>query len=502
MAKNCITILKENDVKLHDYLKGRAGEYDGSTKAKKAWENAARELQSTTLDHLHNIYAKSGLAGYEPKEFVSMPGEITPDNVIPLKKENETNQQTGAADQQGDQPTTETQPDTAAANQTGEPAERKTETAFSKKGRELTAKIRKDGLRATLPNWAKTDLPEGTNQAGFGGKFLDEAIAKAMDIVFDAVDAGAEIADAIKQGYASLKDYYEKNTKSFDEKKVKREFEVNMKGMFDASQAPPQNQDDDVDDEDKPKGNFNFFKNLKIPLTGKQARHLSEPTFVEGTGQEVDQPFDYDVQELDNMKDAGQEWMAKAKAKFKATPIEYAERLLKDLKAIRDRMEVKALGMVSLLNSVDIDLRYKDLTYGQREKLNSIRTQLIDEIADNARKGSLVLNIQRIIHKLYRGEYKFTEAMAGIATAPVQKKADDVVEKMRKETTEVSETVRAQKRKQTEPKDPAPPKPKKEKKEKKTEFFKKLMTGTEENLANLKKEIRDIAHSINCGKKK
>lgn len=101
----------------------------------------------------------------------------------------------------------------------------------SDKLRSLSQKIRDKGLHEALPSWAKADLPEGTKSASFGGKYLDAAIAKAIDIVADAIDAGVSMGEAINQGFIDLKKYYKENTKSFDEVKLRKDFEVFFKDV-------------------------------------------------------------------------------------------------------------------------------------------------------------------------------------------------------------------------------------------------------------------------------
>jgi hypothetical protein len=99
-------------------------------------------------------------------------------------------------------------------------------TKTSSSLRNLSSKIREEGL---LPHWAKADLPEGTKGAGFGGKSLDEAVAKSLELVADAIDAGKGLADSVNEGFAHVRDYYEKNAKSFDEKKLERDYKERIK---------------------------------------------------------------------------------------------------------------------------------------------------------------------------------------------------------------------------------------------------------------------------------
>lgn len=87
--------------------------------------------------------------------------------------------------------------------------------------RSRASTIREKGI---LPSWAKSNLPDGTQQQGFGGKELDEAVAKAFELVADAIDAGAKLGEAADRGFSSLRDYYKANTKSFDEDKLRRKF--------------------------------------------------------------------------------------------------------------------------------------------------------------------------------------------------------------------------------------------------------------------------------------
>lgn len=98
--------------------------------------------------------------------------------------------------------------------------------------RSLSKTIREKGIHEALPSYLKADTGEA-KKSGFGGKALDEAAAKAIDIVADAIDAGKELADAIKQGFEHVRDYYQKNTKSFDEGKLREQFESNIKAKLD-----------------------------------------------------------------------------------------------------------------------------------------------------------------------------------------------------------------------------------------------------------------------------
>lgn len=359
--------------------------------------------------------------------------------------------------------------------------------------RSVSSKIATDGLSSILPDWAKADLPEGTEEAGFGGTGLDKAIAKAINLVADALDAGAELAAAIEKGFADLKEYYRANTKSFNEKRVRADFERNVTAILERADTP----DQQPAGEPSKGNNFNFFKNRELSLTGEKAEFLSKPT-IEEAGKEITQPFEYTKAELDLMVEDGKRWISEARQQFNDNAVHYAQRLFKDLRAIRGRMAVKAVGMVNLLNSIDLDLKYKELSNGERDILRNIRIGLELEIAKNAREGSLTLNAQRLIHKLYKGEYKFTEAMEQIVTEPVQKTADDVATKMKAGKSDISDAARKQHRKQTDKKQDTPKKEKKPK-EKKTTFFEKAVKGmSKEEVDKLKQQITDISNKLKC----
>lgn len=261
---------------------------------------------------------------------------------------------------------------------------------------------------------------------------------------------------------------------------------------------------EDLAKEFRTKRSFNFFKNRGLKDSGELLTFLSKPT-LEVAGEEITQPFLYDKKKLDDMVASGKNWIASAKEEFKKNATEYAEQLLKDLKAMRGRIDVQVVAMISLLNSIDNDLQFKNLSAGERDVMRGVRKELELEIAKNAREGSLTLNAMRLIHKLYKGEYKFTQSMADIVTEPVQQQADDIAESMRKETTEVSEVVRENKRKKAtkeETADKPPAKPKKAKKEKKTAFFEKALEKTsKENIAKLKAQITKLANEVKCGGK-
>lgn len=360
--------------------------------------------------------------------------------------------------------------------------------------RAVSSKIQTEGLSSILPDWAKADLPEGTDQAAFGGKALDKAIAKAINIVADALDASSDLAAAIEKGFADLKEYYKDNTKSFNEKRIRADFERNVTAILERVDT----QDQQPADQSSKGTNFNFFKNRELSLTGERAEFLSKPT-IEAAGKEVSQPFEYTKAELDLMVEDGKRWISEAKQQFNDNGVHYAQKLFKDLRGLRGRMAVKAVGMVNLLNSIDLDLKYKELTNGERDILRNIRRGLELEIAKNAREGSLTLNAQRLIHKLYKGEYKFTEAMEEIVTAPVQKTADDVATKMKAGSSDISGATRKQHRKQSDKKQDSPKKEKKPR-EKKTTFFEKAVKGmSAEEVAKLKQQITDLANKVKCG---
>lgn len=202
----------------------------------------------------------------QPEVKTSKPSVVLPNtnkkpDVVPLKKE-------GGQDAVQEQSTTESvlrdegirregglqeleqdnQPEVAAEE--SQPVKEKVKA--SDRMRSVAAKIREKGLHEALPNWAKADLPEGTQQAGFGGTALDNAVAKAIEIVADAVDAGTELAAAISQGFDSLKEYYTANTKSFNEKRVRKDFTEGVNDLFNEEVV----EDDATDDEDADEPQF------------------------------------------------------------------------------------------------------------------------------------------------------------------------------------------------------------------------------------------------------
>lgn len=393
---------------------------------------------------------------------------------------------------------------TATEEEVAKPEEKRTETEFSKKARSIAATIREKGLREALPNWAKADLPEGTQQQGFGGKALDEAIARAIELVADAVDAGSELADAISSGFQHLKNYYSNNAKSFDEEKVRKEFTKNVNNIFGLNDTgkprprivPVGYTADEDGNRIAPEGNF--FDNKSISLSGERAEYLSKPT-IEGSGKNITQPFDYDKTELDLLLEDGRRWIAEAKLTFNDSPVHYAVKLLSDLKSFKGSTAVKGVAMANLLNSIDTDLKYKLLSAGQRDILIATREQLERTIAENAREGSLTLNAQRLIYKLYHGEYKLGDELAKMVTSNVQDKANKVTEALRQKKSGVSDAARNQHRKNKD-KIPTTEKPKKESKRKASKgkyesAAKKLIA---DNVKKLKDEIIDLANKIKC----
>lgn len=99
--------------------------------------------------------------------------------------------------------------------------------------RSRATKIRNEGY---LPAWAKMKDDDNVRTMGFGGKPLDEAIARSFELVADAIDAGVEVAEAINRGFGNLRDYYAANTKSFDEDALRTEFEGEVNASLELEQ--------------------------------------------------------------------------------------------------------------------------------------------------------------------------------------------------------------------------------------------------------------------------
>jgi hypothetical protein len=119
----------------------------------------------------------------------------------------------------------------AAGTQSSPQATAKPKRKASDKLRDLADKVEKEGIK-----FLKADLPEGTQLMGFGGEALNKAIASAMRLAADAWDAGASVEAAIEQGFAQLRDYFEKNTKKFDEGKLRREFDAAVRPALEEAQ--------------------------------------------------------------------------------------------------------------------------------------------------------------------------------------------------------------------------------------------------------------------------
>lgn len=149
-------------------------------------------------------------------------------------------------------------------------------TKASKSLRERANKIRTEGL---LPNGFKLDLPEGTQTAGFGGKALDEVVAKAFELVADAIDEGLELAQAAERGFNYLRDYYKENTTSFDEDKLRESFNREVESGVDDDEGTPPPADATKTDNatDKPKMR-SVYKNVieRSKLTAKQKEALAD----------------------------------------------------------------------------------------------------------------------------------------------------------------------------------------------------------------------------------
>jgi len=103
--------------------------------------------------------------------------------------------------------------------------------SLSERARSKAKEVREKGYNEAfgLPH-VKPKI--GDRIAGFGGKSLDEAIAKAMELFAAALDGTQEtiedIRAALDKGLEPLLDYYKKNTKRFDEEKVRDRFIKNM----------------------------------------------------------------------------------------------------------------------------------------------------------------------------------------------------------------------------------------------------------------------------------
>ena len=69
LNKPCPDVVKEKDEKLHKYLVGKAGEFDGSEKSKEAWKNAARDLQEHSLNTINDIFAQLGVKHVNGNEY-------------------------------------------------------------------------------------------------------------------------------------------------------------------------------------------------------------------------------------------------------------------------------------------------------------------------------------------------------------------------------------------------------------------------------------------------
>lgn len=250
---------------------------------------------------------------------------------------------------------------------------------------------------------------------------------------------------------------------------------------------------------------FNFFKNRVIKDSGVIGEQLTKETIEVGTGKKVQSPLLYDIKTLDGMMENGLKWVADARQEFSSSPIEYAQVMFNDLKAITGDVVVKAVGMVTLLNSIDTDLSQRRITPGQREILKSIRKQLVEEIATNSRDGSLVLNAQRLIYKLYHGEYKWTDSTETIVGKSAQDTSEIVSSKLREEQSEVSEVAREERRRNRNkdvPEDATVKKEKKKASAKTIAKLKKESASKRELIVQLYNDIRDIANNIDCGKKR
>jgi len=104
-----------------------------------------------------------------------------------------------------------------------EPTKVEEKKTVSNSLRDKAKQVREQGVNKAF-NLPEAKLPDGTQQAGFGGKGLNEAIAKSLEIVADAIDAGKEILDAAKEGFENIKAYYKENAKSFDEAELRNRF--------------------------------------------------------------------------------------------------------------------------------------------------------------------------------------------------------------------------------------------------------------------------------------
>jgi hypothetical protein len=337
--------------------------------------------------------------------------------------------------------------------------------------------------------------------------FAKDVWNEAIETVAAAVELGGELADAIAKGVDYIKntDWY-KNLSDDEKKRAERKFSKEFdKKKYKGSDRPTARVRPagyQVDEDNKPVApEGNFFDDKSLSVTGEAAEFLSKPTIEAATEREITQPFDYKKVDLDLMEADGKRWVDLARTVYNETPVSYALELWDQLADYKGSSAVRAVAMGSLLNSIDNDLRYKwVLSEGNRDILKNVRRDLENMIAENAREGSLTLNAQRLLYKLYHGEYKFTDAMEQVVTKDVQDKASAVVDAVKDSVTEISDTARQQHRKQKDKKPSAPPKPRKEsqKKQNKGKFETASKKLDSDSVRKLKDEIRDLVKKIKC----
>lgn len=145
------------------------------------------------------------------------------------------------------------------------------EQKFSDRARDVAERIRTEGFASVLPDWAKADLPEGTQKAGFSSQGLNEAIAKAIETFADAYDKGVELAQALGDGFQHIKDYFTENTNSFDEDKIRGQYERNVKQLFNIKEEQPvqQTEQQQTENQSQPEPQPQEVKYSKVDVERK-----------------------------------------------------------------------------------------------------------------------------------------------------------------------------------------------------------------------------------------
>ena len=311
---------------------------------------------------------------------------IGEENILELPTEAQTTVQENETFTKREQPEKET---------IKEPTKVKEKKTVSNSLRDKAKQVREQGVNKAF-NLPEAKLPDGTQQAGFGGKGLNEAIAKSLEIVADGIDAGKEILDAAKEGFENIKAYYKDNAKSFDEKILRDKFidniaeskeqaEILKKGFekkVTVIEPDTAAKNAEVKELDKLANN--------VPDSGKVAEYMSKDTIEKYTDETPTNNQQRGVQELEIALEHGEKIIEKAKEIYGT---DYVEKTLDYIENSTASVSNKALMYVSLENALGREKLLnpeKSADIAKKQALVYAKSQAF------ARESSLALNYQKL----------------------------------------------------------------------------------------------------------